>query len=391
LVSQLATVDEAGRIRVGLIGAGSIARAHAHALLTLNHIGHLPARVEIVTVCSSSVERSRGFTEEFGVPRWTTEWREVVADETLDAVAVLTPDSMHSAPSIAAASAGKHVLCEKPLARSAAEAWEMVEAARASGVVASCGFNYRFVPAIQLLRSIIEEGRLGQIRMFRGSYLQDWAASPDLEFSWRFDRMAGGGAISDYVHIVDLLRFLTGDPVDVSSSVVNCIGERSAGGRSLAVTNEDGYAAVLDMGWGVALLMASRCAVGCKGRQQIEVFGEKGTCSWDMEDLNRLSVCFMDEEPLAAGFRSIHVTDPRFDLLGEWWGAGHSLGWEHALVHMWRAFLEQVLDPSVASPSLATFEDGWRAATITDAIKESARDRRPVSVQTPTAAGGIAV
>jgi predicted dehydrogenase len=385
-------VAEKPRIRVGLVGAGSVARAHAHALLTLNHIGSLPARVEIVVVCSGSVDRARAFADEFGIPRWTTDWADVTADKTVDVVATLTPDAVHAGPSIEAAIAGKHVLCEKPLGRTASEAWRMVEAARTSGVVAATGFNYRFMPAIQLLRSFIDDGKLGQIRMFRGAYLQDWAASPDLEFSWRFDRTLGGGAVCDYVHIVDLLRFLGGEPIDVSSSLITSIDHRpTAEGPPRAVTNEDGYAAVLDMGWGIATLMASRCAVGCKGRQQIEVFGERGSCSWDMEDMNRLSVSLTDEAAGTDGFRSIHVTDSRFDLLGEWWGAGHSLGWEHALVHMWRAFLTQILEPSNPPTTLASFEDGWRAARITDAIKEAAHDRRPMPIDSPRAYIGATV
>jgi len=188
--------------------------------------------------------------------------------------------------------------------------------------------------------------------------------------------------VSDYVHIVDLLRFLCGEPVSVTSSVVTSIARRPSGdGQSEPVTNEDGYAAVLELEQGIASLMASRCAVGCKGRQEIQVFGEQGTCCWDMEDLNRLELFIADEAASPVdGFRSVHVTDPGFELLGEWWGAGHSLGWEHALVHMWRAFLRQVADPTDVSPSLATFEDGWRAAVITDAIKQAAAGRCAVAV-----------
>jgi predicted dehydrogenase len=356
--------DEIG---VGFIGYGWIARAHAHALRTLDHIRPLPKRARLVTVAGRTAEGVEAFARELGFERWATSWREVVEAPDVDVVANLAANEAHAEPSIAALELGKPVLCEKPLGLNAAEARAMLDAAERAGVTHACGFNYRYVPALRLGRDLVRSGKLGRVRHFRALYLQDWMAAAEPR-----QRLERGGAVLDYSHLVDMLRYFGLEAVRVSAHTT-----RFAGGE------EDAYVAALELADGaLGSLEASRFATGWKGLQRIEVNGAEGSLWWDMEDLNRLHVFLVkDEREGLGGFRSVLVTERQHPFLRQWWPPGHVLGWEHTLVHQWRDFLTALVENGRVDPEQASFGDGYAAAVVCDAILASARERRCVEIR----------
>jgi predicted dehydrogenase len=353
-------------IGIGFVGHGWIARAHAHALHTLNHVRPLAQPIRLVALAGRARERVEPVARELGFERWTTRWEEVVADPEVDVVANVASNEAHAAPSIAALERGKAVLCEKPLGVDAREARAMLDAAERAGATHACGFNYRYVPAMRLARDLVRTGRLGEVRHFRALYLQDWMAAETPS-----QRRERGGAVLDYSHLVDMLRYLGLRVVRVSAHATAFVSDA-----------EDAYVAAGELaGGGLASLEASRCATGWKGLQRIEVDGTEGSFWWDMEDLNRLHVFFVpDEREGLGGFRSVLVTEREHPFLAEWWPSGHVLGWEHAFVHEWRDFLRAVLENRPVTPEQASFEDGYRAAVVCDAILTSARERRCVTI-----------
>jgi predicted dehydrogenase len=363
-------------IRVGLIGTGWIVRAHAHALHSLNHLAPLGCEIRLTSIYGRRAESVSAVAAELGVERWTTDWQQLVEDPDVDVVANVGTNALHAPVSLATLAAGKPVLCEKPLATSPQDAAEMEAAAGRAGVMAACGFNYRFVPAVRLLHQLLGDGRLGTIRHYRGLYLQDWLSSnPD------WPSHGGAGAVADYSHVLDMLRHLAGEPQSVIARTT-CLMSQT----------EDAFQALLDLPeGGTATLEASRCATGWKGRHRIEIEGTDGSAWWDMEDLNRLHVMFVsDQHDGVGGFRDVLVTEATHPFLGRWWPSGHILGWEHTFTHQWRAFLAAVLDESAADPLQATFADGARAAELADAIHRSAREGRRIELS-PVADPAIAV
>jgi predicted dehydrogenase len=356
------------RIGIGFVGYGWIARAHAHALHALNHVAPLRRRVELVSIAGRTPERVSAAAAELGFARWTTDWDEVVEDEEVDVVCVVAANEAHAPASIAALERGKPVLCEKPLGLDADEASAMLDSAVEAGVTNAVGFNYRYVPAVALAHDVVRSGRLGALRHYRAVYLQDFKG---LEQETRPSH-GGSGAVLDYSHLVDLLRWLAAEPVAVSAHA-----------WPFVTAAEDAFAAVLDLPEGAtATLEASRVATGWKGRHRLELNGSEGALWWDMEDVNRLHVFVLDDERAGlGGFRDVLVTQPEHPFVAEWWPPGHVLGWEHALVHQWRDFLEAVLEDRPVPDRQASFEDGYRAAVLCDAILTSAREGRRIEIQ----------
>jgi predicted dehydrogenase len=359
-------------IGVGVLGYGWISRAHVHALHSLNHIAPLPKRIRLVSIAGRRAELLEGAARELGFERWTTSWEELVDDPDVHVVANCLALEGHAAPSVAALGRGKPVLCEKPLGADAAEARTMWEAAEESGITNACGFNYRYVPAVTLAKQVVGEGRLGDLRHFRALYLQDYQTAGGQPRS-----SGGAGAVLDYAHLVDMLRFLAGEPTAVSAHTA-----------SFASDVDDAYTAVLTLPNGAtAALEASRVATGWKGHQRIELNGSEGSVWWDMEDPNRLHVFFArDESEGLGGFRGVLVTQPEHPFLREWWPPGHVLGWEHSFVHQWRDFLQAVLDERPVPDRQASFEDGYRAAVLCEAIHTAAREGRRIEIAETAAA-----
>ena len=354
-------------MRIGLLGYGWIARAHAHALLTLDHMAPLRRRIELVALAGRNAERAAAFAAELGFARSTTRWQEVVDADDVDVVGIATPVEAHAEAAAASLRAGKPTLCEKPLGLDAAESGELADLAADAGVTNAVGFNYRYIPAVALARQLVESGRLGAVRHFRGLYLQDFKAAGAPSRTTH----GGASAVLDYIHLADMLLFLGGEPVSLQAQT----------SRFVSAT-DDHFAAVLELrGGGSATLEASRVALGWKGRERIELNGADGSLWWNLEDPNRLHVYLAgDERDRLAGFRDVLVTNPDHPFLESWWPPGHVLGWEHALVHQWRDFLIAALDGAPVPARQASFEDGRRAAVVADAIAASADEGRRVEL-----------
>jgi predicted dehydrogenase len=353
-------------IGVGFVGYGWISRAHAHALHTLNHLGPLAKRVRFVSIAGRRPEPLEAARRELGFERSTTSAEDLVADPEIDVVAVLSAVEGHAEPALAALAAGKHVLCEKPLGTDAAESRSLLDAAEDAGVTHACGFNYRYFPAVALAHDLIESGRLGDLRHYRAVYLQDY------QLLAQQPRSSGGaGAVLDYSHLVDMLRFLVAEPEALTARTANFGSER-----------EDAYAAVLELPDGaLGSLEASRCALGWKGRQRVELNGTAGSLWWDMEDLNRLHVFFAEDEADGlGGFRDVLVNRPDHPYLAEWWPPGHVLGWDATFVHQWRDFLEAVIEDRPVPDRQASFQDGYRAAVLCEAILTAAEEGRRIEI-----------
>ncbi len=358
-------------IRVGLLGAGWITRAHGHALHTLNHVSPLGRSIRLTALAARNAERGEAMARDLEIERSTTEWADVVEDPNVDVVAVLLGETAHREATEAALALGKPVLCEKPLARERTEARLMLEAAQRAGVQAACGFNYRYMPAMRLARRIVESGRLGTCLQFRAVYLQDHAAGHVPSRRPNVSR-----AITDYAHIVDFLRYLGNE-----AQAVQAVSAKLTS-ADVGVDVEDAYVAAIDLrGGGIASLEASRVARGWKGRQVVEFNGTEGSLWWDMEDLNRLHVFYAsDEADGTGGFRDILVTQADHPFLDMWWPPGHTIGWEHSFAHEWRDFLSAVIEDRPLPPEQASFEDGYQAAVLCDAIIASAAEGRRVTV-----------
>jgi predicted dehydrogenase len=362
-------------VGVGFIGTGLIARAHAHALRTLWHMVPGAPATRLVSVAGRDPARTEAAARDWGFDRGVTDWRAVVEDPEVDLVANLAATDVHAEPVLRALELGKSVLCEKPLAPTSAEAESMRDAAAKAGVVAVCGYNYRFVPALRLARHMIASGALGEMRQFRGCYLQDWANTA--RSGWRFQDPVAGSTLGDLSHTIDLLSWLVGPPREVVG-VTSAVGQDGGAMRhDHAGVPDDAFSAVLLLDGGVtATIDGSRVATGWKGRNAVEVVGSAGSLWWDMEDLNRLHV-FLAEPAgsLTPGFRNVLVTEDDHPYLEHWWPTGHALGWEHTFAHQWLDTLRAHAGGAAPDQDLPTFDDGVRATQAVDAVRRSAATR----------------
>src|SRR5581483_6052892 len=281
-------------------------------------------------------------------------------DPAIGLVSNGAPNDVHAEPTIAAAEAGKHVLCEKPLGRSADESYDIWRRVAATGVQHMCAFNYRFVPANRLAREMIEAGELGEIRHFRAAYLQDWGEDPTLA-SWRFDpHAAGSGAIGDLAsHVVDLARYLVGEIAAVSALVRTFVPGRRV--------DDSVHATVEFTGGAVGTLEATRLALGRRNAFRWEINGSRGSLAFDLERLNELEL-FSADGDRARGFKTVLVSEAEHPFISWWWPPGHIIGWEHTFVHEIHHLLSAIAGRDSVAPHGATFEDGYRAAEVCDAL-----------------------
>ena len=358
-------------IRIGLLGAGWITRAHGHALHTLNHVTPLGRPIELAALAARNADRGAAMARDLGIERFTTDWREIVDDPDIDVVAVLLGETAHLEATEATLALGKPILCEKPLGRDRFEAAAMVDAARRAGVQAAVGFNYRYMPAMRLARDIVDSGRLGRCLQFRAVYLQDHAAGTVPSRKPNVSR-----AITDYCHIIDFMRYLGNEAEAVQATAAKLTSS------DIGVDLEDAYVAAVELrGGGIASLEASRVAWGWKGRQVVEFNGTEGSLWWDMEDLNRLHVFYAsDEADGTGGFRDILVSQPEHPFMDMWWPPGHTVGWEHSFAHEWRDFLSAVIEDEPLPVKQASFEDGYQAALMCDAVIAAATEKRRVTL-----------
>ncbi|MDI3406689.1 Gfo/Idh/MocA family protein [Streptomyces cavernicola] len=371
-----------------MVGYAFMGAAHSQGWRTVGRVFDLPLAPHLTAICGRDGAAVRAAADRLGWSHAETDWRALLDRDDVQLVDVCTPGDSHAEIAIAALDAGKHVLCEKPLANSVEEAEAMADAAgraRARGQLAMVGFNYRRVPAMTLARRMIAEGRIGRIRHVRVVYLQDWLVDPEFPLTWRLEREhAGSGALGDLgAHIVDLAQFVAGEHiVGVSAMTETFVRERpllagastglaGAGGAGRGqVTVDDAAVFTARLGSGaLATFEATRFATGRKNALRLEVNGEKGSLAFDLERLNELSFHDDTEPATSAGFRRILVTEADHPYLEGWWPPGHGLGYEHTFVHQARDLVHAIADGAEPAPS---FADGLRVQRVLAAVEESA-------------------
>ncbi|MBQ0825660.1 Gfo/Idh/MocA family protein [Streptomyces tagetis] len=393
-------------LRVGMVGYAFMGAAHSQGWRTAGRVFDLPLDPVPAAICGRDADAVREAALRHGWASAETDWRALVARDDIDLVDICTPGDSHAEIALAALAAGKHVLCEKPLANTVDEAEAMTraaEAAAARGQVAMVGFNYRRVPATALARRMVAEGRVGRLRHVRVVYLQDWLVDPQAPMTWRLRReQAGSGALGDLgAHIVDLAQYLTGERLaGVSALTETFVRERPLPGgaaRGLGAASADpaatGQVTVDDAAvftgrfpsGALASFEATRYATGRKNALRIELNGERGSLAFDLERLNELQYHDATEPGEHAGFRRILVTEPEHPYLDAWWPPGHGLGYEHTFVHQARDLVHTIAEGRRPDPS---FADGLHVQRVLTAVEESAGKN---SVYTPIAADPAAV
>ncbi|NGY64766.1 Gfo/Idh/MocA family oxidoreductase [Lentzea sp. NEAU-D13] len=374
-----------------MVGHAFMGAAHSQAWRVAPRFFDLPARPVMAVLCGRDPDRTRAAAERLGWAESVTDWKSVLDRDDVHVVDICTPGDTHAEIAVAALDAGKHVLCEKPMANSVAEAVAMAEAAdRAArrGVRAMVGFSYRRVPALGLARDLVARGRLGRIHHVRAQYLQDWIVDPAAPLSWRLDKeKAGSGALGDIgAHIVDATQFILGDTIsEVMGTLVTFVPERplasahsglsgtAATGRTGPVTVDDAALFLARFTGGVlGSFEATRFANGRKNALRIEVNGSAGSLAFDFEDMNVLQFFDGTEDSAVAGFRRIVVTEPAHPYVGAWWPAGHGLGYEHAFTHQAVDFVRAVAEGTDPAPS---FADGLQVQRVLAAVEDSAASR----------------
>ena len=363
-------------LRVALIGNGFMGAAHSQAWRVAPRFFDLPLRPEMTVLVGRDAARAEDAAEQWGWAESSDDWRSVVARDDIDVVDIVTPGDSHAEIACAALSAGKHVICEKPLANSVDEARAMADAARSAktdGVLAMVGFTYRRVPAVTLARDLVAQGHIGEIRQLTASYHQDWLVDPQSPFTWRLDKsLAGSGALGDIgAHAIDLAQFVTGYTVtSVSGTIETLVPERpDAEGRLSPVTVDDRAVFVGRLDNGVlGNFEVSRMSTGRKNSLRLEVAGTLGALSFDLEDLNSLQFYDATVDPSRRGFSKIVVTEPEHPYIEAWWPAGHMLGYEHGFSHQVRDFVHAVSAGEQPRPS---FDDGLQVQRVLDAVERS--------------------
>jgi predicted dehydrogenase len=382
-------VVDVGEIGVGLVGYKFMGRAHSNAYRQVGRFFDLDLSPRMRAICGRDEVGVRDAAASLGWEGYETDYRRLLERDDIGLVDVATPGNTHHEIAIASLEAGKHVLCEKPLANTLQEAREMLDAARRAGTVNMVCFNYRRAPAVQLAKSLVDDGRLGEIRHWRAAYLQDFILDPELPLIWRFRKeVAGSGALGDIgAHIVDLAHFLVGPIAEVVGATGTFIKERpleEPGGGRGEVTVDDAAAFLARFENGATgTFEATRLAAGRKNHNYFEINGSRGSVAFDLERMNELQVYLEDDEPDVKGFRTVLVTEPDHPYMEGWWPPGHIIGYEHTFVHT----IKDLLDGIGAGQSPApTFEDGYRCQAVLEAVERSVESRswtEPVGIDAP--------
>ncbi|WP_033438543.1 Gfo/Idh/MocA family protein [Saccharothrix sp. NRRL B-16314] len=364
--------DEIG---VGMVGHAFMGAVHSHAWRNVHRFFDVPLTPRLAVLGGRDAARTGQAATKYGWAAVETDWRALVARDDVQLVDICTPGDTHAEIALAALAAGKHVLCEKPLANTVAEAEAMTAAAEEAatrGVRSMVAFNYRRVPAIALARKLVGEGRIGDVRHVRAVYLQDWLSDPESPMTWRLRReLAGSGALGDLgAHIVDAAQFVTGDLITgVSGTTETFVRSRPDGDGRGEVTVDDAAVFMARFSSGaLGTFEATRYALGRKNAMRLEVNGTRGSLAFDFEAMNELSVYFEDDGQ-AAGFRRILVTEPDHPYFGAWWPPGHLIGYEHTFTHEVADFLTAIGGGQDPAPS---FADGLRVQRVLAAVEESA-------------------
>jgi predicted dehydrogenase len=397
-------MPEASPLRIGIAGTKFMGRAHSNAWLQAPRFFDLPRPIELRAACGRNRVAAEEFARRWGWQSVESDWRALVARDDIDVIDVCVPQALHATVAIAAAEAGKHVLCEKPLALTQADAEAMLAAVRGAGVRHCVNHNYRRVPAVQLAKQLIDEGRIGRIFHWRATYQQDWIIDPEFPLTWHLQReQAGSGPHGDLnSHSVDLAHFLVGRIESVSCLTAGFIDERPLPGAGAAtfsagtsadsaargrVTVEDASLMHVRFANGaIGSFEATRFAAGRKNRNRFEIYGSDGSLAFDLERMNELEFYSRNDPEHVRGFRTILVTEACHPYAGHWWPPGHTIGYEHTFVHTVADFVSAIHTGGAIHPD---FRDGLRVIAVLEAALESAASGRQITVSSIHSPEGV--
>jgi predicted dehydrogenase len=368
-------------LNIGIIGCGFMGKAHSNAYATVGHFFDLQHQPVLKAVCSRNIESTKKFAETWGYESVEVDWRKLLQRPDIDVVDICVPNHLHQEIAIAAAQAGKMILCEKPLAMNVAEGEEMCQAVERAGVYNMVWYNYRRVPAVTHAKNVVASGRLGKIFHYRANFLQDWTISADLPQGgaglWRLDAAAAGSGVTGdlLAHCIDTAIWLNGGITDVSAMTETFIKQRvhTETGRSQEVKIDDACAFLCHFDNGsLGLFESTRYARGHKALYTFEINGANGSLRWDLHDLHRLEYFEYAAEGSLRGWRSIHISDGDHPYMANWWVPGLNIGYEHSFVHQVADFIHGIENGRPAAP---TFRDALETQKVCDAVLKSAANR----------------
>ena len=369
-------------LNIGLVGYGFMGRTHSNAFLQAPRFFELPWKPALKAVAARNEARVKKFAENWGYESYVTDWRDLVNRKDIDVIDIASPNDTHHEIAIAAAKAGKMVMCEKPLGRNAKEALEMTEAVEKAGVPNTVWYNYRRVPAVTMIKQLLDEKKLGRIFHYRAKFLQDWTISSELpqggEGLWRLDvNVAGSGVTGDLLaHNIDTALWLNGPIAEVTAMTETFIKERThtLTGKVEPVGIDDASAFLARFANGsLAMFEATRYARGHKALYTLEINGEHASAFWDLHDLHRIQYFDHKDEGRVRGWRNIHVTDGDQPYMKHWWVPGLQIGYEHTFTHQFADFVQAAAKGQSLPP---TFRDGLATDSVTDAVLKSAKSRQ---------------
>ena len=375
---------ERKKLGVGLLGAGWMAKVHANGYKTAQYMFHLKNNwdVEVLGACGVNEAESKAFAERFGLPRYYADYREMLQDPDIHIFDNDAPDPVHCQPAIDAAKAGRHVVCEKPLALNAKDSRAMLDAAEAAGVKHLCCFSYRFMPAIRLAYEMIRQGALGKIYHFAGTYYQDQGSFEETPVENVWYIMGSGVDQGIATHLIDMSRFLVGEIATVSGLKKTYNTTRGSKNGPVVVDATEGFFTMLEFENGATGMMQNLgVANGKQSEFSIEIFGSKGSLRWDMADPNILLVYQPQTlTPKIRGWVKVNCTEPDHPFMDIWWPKGHVLGWEHGNVNMLAHFLDCIAEDKPVAPLGGTFRDGYEVEAIIETIHQSSREGRKLPI-----------
>jgi len=368
--------------RIGMIGYGFMGKAHSNAYRKVGNFFDLDFDVQLKAICARTAENAQDFADTWGYESVETDWRRLLERDDIDAVDICVPNNLHKEIALAAADAGKIILCEKPLAMNTAEGEEMCQAVERAGIANMVWYNYRRVPAVTFAKKLIDEGKLGKIFHYRANFLQDWTISEELPQGgnalWRLDvAAAGSGVTGDLLaHCIDTALWLNGGIADVNAMTETFVKERmhNLTGKVEPVGIDDACTFMCHFkNESLGLFESTRYARGHKALYTLEINGEHASLKWDLHDLHRLDLFDHQDEGTIRGWRSIHVTDGEHPYMDRWWVPGLQIGYEHTFVHQVADFLQ---DYAAGNPATPSFRDALETQKVCDAVLSSAQSRQ---------------
>jgi predicted dehydrogenase len=370
-------------INIGIIGAQFMGRAHSNGYLQAETFFSLREKPVLKAACDINLQVLEPFAKVFGWQSIETSWEKLIKRDDIDLIDICTANSLHMPLALAAAKSGKHIICEKPLARNSQEARVMLDAVNEAGVKHMVAFNYRRVPAIAFAKKLIEEGKIGKVYHFNSVYYQDWLLDPNVPFSWRLDAKEcglGGASGEMSSHIIDLARYLVGELEAVCADATVFIKKRpfsSGNGKGIVTTDDAANILARFSNGALGTFLGTRFAPGRKNYMRLEIFGSDGSLVFNLERMNELEYYTTNDDPSVRGFRNILITESVHPYMKSWWPPGHIIGWEHTFVHEIAAMLGSIAENLPIQPD---FYDGYRCQQVLDAITESIYEKKWIKI-----------